>query len=148
MGLTTEVKITVIGERPVFLLEDHPYRIGWFHDRLGGTIEVFTSGYLAIARLNVLRSDCILQGYYSAFFLDHDLGSIEQSGGEDVARVMQTLGLQGHDTIVHSWNPGGSLKICEYLPMAVRIPFGGFEVERRIEAWNCQDVNLISIEGR
>ena len=95
----------------------------------------------------MLQSKGILRGYYSASFLDWDLVDTELNG-DDVARAMHDLGLLGHNTIVHSWNPDGSLKICKYLPMAVRIPFGGFEVERRIEAWNCQDVNLISIEGR
>lgn len=105
----------------VTLLEDSEMRIKWFQKR--------------IPNLNVCRSVPEFVKYFESkppcdFVLwDHDLGR-EDGNGVDAAKWFKdTFGSTNRAHLIHSFNHAGAKAIQSYIPLAVHIPFGEFEVE-------------------
>lgn len=104
----------------VVLLEDSEMRILWFQERIPG---------LMVCR-NVEEFKKHFEGNPSAFFLfwDHDLGPGEN--GADAAKwFAEKYKMTNRFHCIHSYNRAGAQRIQSYIPAAVHIPFGEFEVE-------------------
>lgn len=104
----------------VTLLEDSEMRIKWFQKR--------------IPNLFVCRSFNEFKAHFSGnppcdfVFWDHDLG--QSKNGADCAKWFQVkFGATNRAHLIHSFNHAGAQNIKRYIPNAVHITFGEFEVE-------------------
>ncbi len=113
----------------VFLLEDNFERIEWFNARIPD-LTVFHRAADAVKVLKVFHER---REMFEYFFLDHDMcGEMlpsDERSGYLVAKYLREIGLRGHDTVIHSWNPAGVKNMKALLPNALVIPFGGFDIE-------------------
>lgn len=113
-------KVVLPEKADAVLLEDSEMRITWFEKR--------------VPNLKVCRTVEEFKQYFAnnpscfVVFWDHDLGQGEN--GADAAKwFAEKYQMTNRFHVIHSYNRGGARNIQNYIPAAVHIPFGEFEVE-------------------
>jgi len=97
-----------LGVPDIFILEDCPERVKWFHKTFGDC-------NLCITKDVKTACDELRTKDYDLVFLDRDLGHPKENG-EDVAWVMKQEKLaQKACIVVHTVNPRGQRNIKKYL---------------------------------
>lgn len=123
----------------IFICEDDPERVIWFHDRFRGHDVKFIHTF---SRASEYR------GPYDLVFLDHDLGGrqLEDHQEDDGALVAEYLAdLIGDATvIIHTHNPSGADRIIARLnpdTRWIRCPFGSPAFHSIIAAFELEEAN-------
>ena len=114
------IKVCLPEKAKVVVLEDSDMRITWFEKRIPDVVICRTVKELKDHFANNPSCDFM--------FWDHDLGT--KDNGADAAKWFRDkYGSTNRYHVIHSFNRAGARNIQSFIPAAVHIPFGDFEVE-------------------